>query len=88
VEPVLVAAGIHHRFAARVYRESVVRLKPDPEPYRTAAELLSAKRPLVVEDSEPGVESAVAAGFDYLRIRRPRDLPRLLRRRLPAGPPA
>lgn len=88
VEPVLAAGGIHHHFAACVYRESVVSLKPDPEPYRTAAKMLPARHPLVVEDSEPGVASAAAAGFDCLRIRRPRDLPGLLRRSLTAGPRA
>jgi len=82
VEPVLLAGGIHACFAARVYRESVSHLKPHPEPYRKAAALLGALRPLVVEDSDPGEESARAAGFDCLRVPRQTDLTRLLHERL------
>ena len=43
-------------------------LKPSPDPYLRAAELLGAKRPLVVEDSDAGIESARSAGFDSLRV--------------------
>jgi len=82
VEPVLVAGNIHACFAACVYRESVTHLKPHPEPYRKAAALLGANRPLVVEDSAPGEESARAAGFDCLRISRQPELTRLLHQRL------
>ena len=33
-----------------------------------AAELLEAKSPLVIEDSEAGVTSASAAGFAFVRV--------------------
>jgi beta-phosphoglucomutase len=85
VEPVLLAAGIHGRFGACVYSESVARRKPDPEPYRTAAAMLGARRPLVVEDSDAGARSAQAAGFDCLRIACPSELADALRARLEAG---
>ena len=43
-------------------------LKPAPDAYLKAAELLGARKPLVVEDSDSGVASARAAGFEVLRI--------------------
>jgi beta-phosphoglucomutase-like phosphatase (HAD superfamily) len=46
----------------------VENLKPAPDPYLKAAELLRARQPLVIEDSESGVASARAAGFEVLRI--------------------
>jgi beta-phosphoglucomutase-like phosphatase (HAD superfamily) len=42
--------------------------KPAPDPYLRAAELLESACPLVVEDSEAGVTSAKAAGFDVIRV--------------------
>ena len=44
--------------------EDVVRGKPDPEPYLTAAERFRLSPPeiMVLEDSENGVRSAVRAG--------------------------
>jgi HAD superfamily hydrolase (TIGR01509 family) len=82
VEPILIAEGIHEHFQARVYRESVTRMKPHPEPYRTAAALVGAARPLVVEDSEMGARSAAAAGFDCLRIERQSDVAREVKLKL------
>jgi beta-phosphoglucomutase-like phosphatase (HAD superfamily) len=61
-------------------------LKPAPDPYVRAAELLGARSPLVVEDSDAGVASAIAAGFEVLRLARPEALARDLRRALTAGP--
>jgi HAD superfamily hydrolase (TIGR01509 family) len=68
VQPVLERTGVHGHFSAFVFGEDVARLKPDPEPYQKAAALLGARRPLVVEDSEAGVASGRAAGFDVVRI--------------------
>jgi beta-phosphoglucomutase len=68
IEPLLRAGGLRHLFAATVYGEDVKRHKPAPEPYLLAASRLGAMRPLVVEDSVPGVESARAAGFDVVRV--------------------
>jgi beta-phosphoglucomutase len=69
IEPPLVKRGIRAYFQELVCGKEVQNLKPAPDPYLRAAELLAAKRPLVVEDSEAGVTSAKAAGFDCVRIR-------------------
>jgi beta-phosphoglucomutase len=82
VEPVLVNAGIRGMFKALVFGEDVPALKPAPDPYLRAAELLGVKSALVVEDSEPGMESARRAGFEALRVSNPKLLPDLLRQRL------
>ena len=68
IEPLLRAAGLRHFFQATVYGDDVRQHKPDPEPYLLAAARLGVVRPLVVEDSIPGVESARAAGFEVLRV--------------------
>ena len=51
-------------FAHVITYEDVVNPKPDPEPYRRAAEALGVDPAnlLVVEDSPPGVEAATTAG--------------------------
>ena len=79
VEPILESGGICDCFAAFVYRESVTHLKPHPEPYQKAAAQVGARHPLVVEDSEPGVRSASAAGFACLQVLHQPDMPGLLR---------
>lgn len=68
VEPSIECAGIRHCFEAFVCGREVPNLKPAPDPYLRAAELLRASKPLVVEDSDAGVASARAAGFDVLRV--------------------
>jgi len=68
VEPVLERMGIRARFVTCVFGEDVRRLKPDPEPYLTAASRLGVQRPLVIEDSGAGCASATAAGFEFVRI--------------------
>lgn len=82
VEPPLVQIGLRPCFDAVICREDVERLKPAPDPYWKAAELLGAKNPLVVEDSRAGLESAAAAGFDALHIPHPSEMPSLLRDRV------
>jgi beta-phosphoglucomutase len=82
VEPLLVAAGVRDRFGAVVCGDDVARHKPDPEPYRTAAALLGARAPLVVEDSPAGVASGRAAGFDVLEIRSAAETPARVREAL------
>lgn len=82
VEPVLVQGGIRDCFTTLVCGSEVENLKPAPDPYLRAAELLGAKKPLVVEDSETGERSGRAAGFDVLRIADAASVPRLLRARL------
>ena len=55
-------------FRTVVCSEDVTHHKPDPEPYRIAAQRLGAQRPLAVEDSESGEQAAKAAGFDVIRV--------------------
>ncbi|MDX2180541.1 MAG: HAD family phosphatase [Bryobacteraceae bacterium] len=69
VEPVLERLGILNVLDATVYGGDVARLKPAPDPYLRAAELLGVRNPLVVEDSEAGVASGRAAGFDVLQVK-------------------
>jgi beta-phosphoglucomutase len=68
IEPLLDRAGLRRRFGALVTNEDVTRHKPEPDAYLLAARLLEVKRPLVVEDSDSGMESARRAGFEALRI--------------------
>lgn len=68
VEPPLVRAGIRPYFQFLITGEDVQNFKPSPEPYLLAAERLGARRPLVIEDSEAGVASGRAAGFEVLRV--------------------
>ena len=82
VEPILERAGLHVYIKAAVYGGDVTKLKPAPEPYLKAAGLLGATRPLVIEDSDAGEASGLAAGFDVLRVRESFEVPEALRRRL------
>jgi beta-phosphoglucomutase len=82
IEPVIVRAGIRDCFATLVCGSEVRRLKPAPDPYLRAAELLDAKSPLVIEDSEAGEQSGRAAGFDVLRLQNARELGAALRPKL------
>lgn len=72
--PVFIEAAIgqlpRDTFALVVNGQSVQKGKPHPEPYRTAAQRLGF-RPvdcLAIEDSEPGIRSATAAGVPTLAI--------------------
>jgi beta-phosphoglucomutase len=87
IDPLLAAAGLRRHFDTLVGGESVERgrHKPAPDPYRIAAEQLGARSALVVEDSEAGIESGRAAGFEVLAIRDPADMPDLVARRLSRG---
>lgn len=79
VEPMLIAAGIRVCFDAVVCGGDVARLKPAPEPYVKAAELTGARVALVVEDSESGIASGRAAGFDVVAVRSTAEVPELVR---------
>lgn len=68
VEPPLIHAGIRDRFQTLVCGLEAGKLKPEPEPYLRGAELLKARNPLVVEDSDAGEASGLAAGFTVLRV--------------------
>jgi HAD superfamily hydrolase (TIGR01509 family) len=84
IEPVIVRGGIRDCFSAMVCGSEVPRLKPAPDPYLKAAELLAAAKPLVIEDSAAGEQSGRAAGFDVLRINDARELALRLRELLAA----
>jgi len=71
IEPPLERAGIRHHFQTLVCGKEVLNLKPAPDPYLRAAALLGARNPLVVEDSDSGVASGLAAGFEVLRVSLP-----------------
>ena len=68
VEPTLVRFGLRERFDVLVCGWEAAKLKPAPDPYLKAAELLGVTRALVVEDSAAGEASGRAAGFDVVRI--------------------
>lgn len=85
VEPPLEAGRIRQYFDAVVTGESTERHKPAPDPYLLAASLVGARKPLVVEDSEPGIASGRAAGFEVLAIANAAGMPRLLRDLLANG---
>jgi HAD superfamily hydrolase (TIGR01509 family) len=80
IEPLLVAGNLRRHFDTVVGGDSVTRHKPEPEPYLLAASLLRVSAPLVVEDSEAGIASGRAAGFEVLRVQSAAEVPELLRR--------
>lgn len=85
VEPVLVRGGVRDYFTALVCGSEVPNLKPAPDPYLRAAELLGAAKPLVVEDSDAGEQSGRSAGFDVLRVKDAATMSRVLRAHLNGG---
>jgi beta-phosphoglucomutase len=74
IAPILAAGGIGHHFDTLVGGEDVKRHKPAPDPYLLAAQRLGVRTALVVEDSEPGMASGRAAGFEVLAVSGPADL--------------
>jgi HAD superfamily hydrolase (TIGR01509 family) len=82
IAPVLERAGILGLFGAVVCFADTEKHKPDPEPYLLAARRLGAKRPLVLEDSGPGLESGRRAGFDVVHVTHPSRVAELVREAL------
>jgi beta-phosphoglucomutase len=80
ISPLLDAGGLRRHFDTVVGGGDVKRHKPAPEPYLLAASRLGARAPLVVEDSEAGIASGRAAGFEVLCVQSPAEVPDLLRR--------
>ncbi len=76
VEVALKTIGAEN-FDVVVCGDEVSRPKPDPEPYRTAAELLGVPigRCVAIEDSPSGVASALAAGAAVLAVPAELELP-------------
>ena len=68
VEPSLIRFGIRECFEALVCGSESPKLKPAPDPYVKAAELLGVQRAIVVEDSAAGEQSGRAAGFEVVRV--------------------
>ncbi len=82
VAPVLASAGLLDSFDVLVCGEDVDHRKPSPEPYLKAATSLGVSSALVVEDSDIGVESARAAGFEVIQVAGPAHVWSALHRRL------
>jgi beta-phosphoglucomutase len=74
VEPVLERSGIRQYLGTMVFGEDVERHKPAPDPYLLGARRLEAAWPLVIEDSDAGVASARAAGFDVIQVKGPQEV--------------
>jgi beta-phosphoglucomutase len=74
IAPILAAGGIRRHFDTLVCGEDVQHHKPSPEPYLLAAQRLGVRTALVVEDSEPGMASGRAAGFEVLAVKGPANL--------------
>ncbi len=68
MEATLQVTGI--AFTVTICGDDVTRAKPDPEPYRRAAELLGAEpgRCVALDDSPAGVASAEAAGCAVIAV--------------------
>ena len=85
VEPPLIRGGVRQCFQLIITGEDVQNFKPSPEPYLLAAKRLGAKQPLVIEDSDAGVASGLAAGFEVLRVSAVENVGREVRERLGIG---
>lgn len=68
VAPLLEAGGIRQYFRVVITGDDVTNYKPHPEPYLLAAKHLNVTRAVVVEDSDAGERSGIAAGFDLVRV--------------------
>ncbi len=90
VEPHLVGHGVREAITALVCQEDVAELKPAPDPYLRALELVNAGADerigagecLVIEDSGPGAEAGRRAGMQVLRVPGPGEVLGLLRAEL------
>nr|WP_314260665.1 HAD family phosphatase [uncultured Devosia sp.] len=73
VEPLLAAKGLADLFALTICSDDVVCQKPDPEPYRRAAEILGVAPQdcVIFEDSETGVAAARAFGAQTWQVHWP-----------------
>jgi beta-phosphoglucomutase len=83
IEPLLIAANIRQHFDTIVGGEMVKSHKPAPEPYLLAAERLGVQRAIVLEDSAAGIASGLAAGFEVIPVKHPREVASLLLNRIP-----
>lgn len=79
VEPMLCAAGIAECFQATVFGDEVTQHKPHPAPYLRIREKLGVLNGLVFEDSDAGMQSATAVGYEVVRVDAPENLPKIVR---------
>jgi HAD superfamily hydrolase (TIGR01509 family) len=86
IEPMLEAGGLLRFFDTLICAGDTRLHKPAPDPYLLAAERLQARTALVVEDSEAGLASGRAAGFEVLAIKSAADVPEVVGRRLSKNP--
>lgn len=85
IETVLEASGLRDLFEVLVCLEDVTNGKPDPEGYLVALDLLNRNRSspiqatdvLVFEDSEHGLQAAIAAGMRCVMVAGPTPAARL-----------
>ena len=82
VEPILDRMGLLPHLQTAVFGGDVDRLKPAPDPYLLAAKRLDVRKALVVEDSQAGIASGRAAGFDVIEISHPREVAAKVKRSL------
>ena len=66
--PIIGSLGIEHAFDTIVTAEDTPASKPDPAPYRLAAEKLGATYGLAIEDTPAGIASARGAGLKVLAV--------------------
>jgi HAD superfamily hydrolase (TIGR01509 family) len=85
IEALLHQAGIADCFDACVFGEEITHHKPDPAPYLLIRQKLGVHGGIAFEDSEVGILSAAAAGFETIRVPSPDDLPGLVREVLGTG---
>lgn len=71
VEAILPAARLEGLLDVLVTADNVEHTKPDPEPYRLAAEKLGfpPERCIAIEDSRNGLASAIGAGCHVIQLR-------------------
>ncbi len=71
VEAILPAAGLHGLLDVLVTADNVEHTKPDPAPYRLAAQKLGLppEQCIAIEDSRNGLASAIGAGCYVVQLR-------------------
>lgn len=73
VDYTLTRAGLHHLFEVTVAGDEIRRGKPAPDLFLEVARRLGVEptRCIAIEDSQPGVDAAVAAGMRVVGLVRP-----------------
>lgn len=80
VEPVIRACAIYEMFDAFVFGDDTIAHKPAPDPYLLIARKLGVTTGTAFEDSQPGLKSATAAGFEVVAVDEPRELSQIVAR--------